>query len=142
MAGDRSKKGIKVVYVLGRWSEGSALKGASKLFHFFCWVCKKDIHDGSLYEHWFTCSPDFLKELTKHRRRRVDYVEQRGRGGFDPDGISPALQNEVLYAKSEEDSGSCMDDSRGENVGKEPESVSKVVRRLQDYRQNKKAPQV
>jgi hypothetical protein len=151
----------RLVYVMGNWSRSGMSKRAQgnvdkegKILSFFCWVCKKEIHGQLMYEHFSVCCPDFFKRISKPGGARkkqkyslikkdgsivkktrlveVGYVEQTGRSGFDPDGISPELQQGVLHAESEENSGASMEDSSRENVSKEPEQVFKIFRRLQD----------
>lgn len=131
--------GKRELYELGHWSEAWMAERASQNTHFFCWVCKKEIHNISMYEHFSICCPKFFGRLNKYRGRRFSYVKQGGRSGFDPNGISPALQGEVLCAEPEEDIGPLFKDLRGENVKKEPEPISSVIGRLQDDRTDKEA---
>jgi len=150
----------ELIYELGRWSEAYFAKRSSEITSFFCWKCKREFHGVSMYEHFGTCCPKYFKRLSrpedkklrqeyldrdlfgnvikKTRKVEVDHVEQRGRGGFDPDGISPVLPGEVLQAEPREDIGAFIEDSWGENVPKEPESISKEIGRFQDDRKNQK----
>lgn len=130
----------RVLYELGHWSEAYMAQRASEITNFFCWECKKEIHGISMYEHWSKCNPEFFINLNKHKGRRVGYVKQTGRSGFDPDGISPELQQGVLHAEPEEDRGALLEDSSREDVRKEPEPVFKIFRRLQDDFKDSKDP--
>lgn len=157
---DAAKNG-PLIYLLGRWSKAYMAEKASKITNFFCWKCKKQIHGISMYEHWSLCSPVFFKGIKKPkdkqleqqytlmlrdgsvekgtRKVEVGYVEQGGRSGFDPNGISPELQGEVVLSKPGEDRGPLFENSRSEDVKQEPEPVSKVIRGIQDHIENKEA---
>lgn len=139
MVRSKAVVGKRELFELGHWGEAWMAKRASENTHFFCWVCKKEIHNISMYEHFSICCPKFFGRLNKYRKRRFSYVKQRGRSAFDPNGISPALQGEVLQAESEEDTGTLFKDLWGENVKKDPEPVSKIIRGLQDDIENKEA---
>jgi hypothetical protein len=159
----------ELVYEMGNWSFRGMAKRAQKnvdkkgnILSFFCWVCKENINGQLMYEHFAKCCPVFFKSISKPggatkeqkynlvkkdgsivqqiRIVEVGYVKQTGRSGFDPDGISPELQQGVLHAESEEDSGARMEDSSRQNVSKEPEPLLKIVRRFQDDYKNPEAP--
>jgi len=142
--------GERLIYELGDWSEAYMAQRASEITNFHCGRCKQDFHGISMYEHFSTCSPRYFKRLSKPKDKKLEqkciikqtdgsigkgtrkvevgYVEQTGRSGFDPDGISPALHKEVLHAESEEDSGALLEDPRGKNVREDPQSYFEILR--------------
>jgi len=131
--------GNRLAFELGRWSEAYMAQRASEITNFHCIRCKKDFHGISMYEHWSTCAPDFFRGLSKHKKRRVGYAKQGGFSAFDPDGISPELQQDVVLSKPGEDQGSLFEDSRSKYVKQEPEPVSKIIGRLKNDSKDTKA---
>jgi hypothetical protein len=96
------KKGGKVdskpiVVEMGRWASNRIMERASIMTKFYCIKCKKDFEGMSLYEHWSTCATEFLKELNKHKRRRLIHVKQEPSGYLDSLGPSADPQETLLF---------------------------------------------
>ena len=129
----------QIIYELGHWAPKYILELSARLINFYCLKCKKDIYGMTAYEHFMTCCPEFIKELTENRGKDLDYVEQKRSDYLCTFGPSEEPQQDLLFPEPGNDLMSFKEVLSSVDFKEALEPPSKKYRSREGYREDLEA---